>query len=184
MRKINWASAGGLLLALAVAPLAVHADDAPDSGPAASAPQREQDLVGILMDARKQYQTSKTANPAADARMTMQMNVIGFMRQSQVADNWIGTVKTRGVTPEGKAYITIEIGDNITVSTWTSQRDDLDSGTLIRPNTPLFATAQQAKLGSKIVFSGTILKSVLAADDDMVLRPQFIARFSALKTTQ
>lgn len=184
MRKIHWLSAGVLLLALGAGPLPAHADDAPDSGPAASAPQRERDLIGILMDARKQYQTAKTANPAQDARMAMQMNVISFMRQSQVADDWIGTVKTRGITAEGKAWITIEIADGITVSTWTSQRDDLDSGSLIRPNTPLFATAQQAKLGSKIIFSATILKSVLASDDDMVLRPQFIARFSALKITQ
>jgi hypothetical protein len=184
MRKIHWLSAGVLVLALGAGSLTVRADDAPDSGPDASAPQRERDLVGILMDARKQYQTAKTANPAQDARMAMQMNVISYMRQSQVADDWVGTVKTRGITAEGKAYITIEIADNVTVSTWTSQRDDLDAGSLIRPNTPLFTTAQQAKLGSKIIFSGTILKSVLASDDDMVLRPQFIARFSALKITQ
>ena len=184
MRKISWLSAGVLLLALGAVSPQLLAEDAPDAGPAASMPQRERDLIAILTDARKQYQTSKTANPAQDARMNMQMRVIGFMRQSQVADDWIGTVKTRGITPEGKAWITIEIADGVTVSTWTSRGDDSDSGTLIRPSTPLFATVQQAKIGSTVIFSGTILKSVLAADDDMVMRPQFVARFSALKITQ
>jgi hypothetical protein len=184
MRKINWLFAGGLLLALSAGSSQLLADDAPDAGPAASAPQRERDLVDIVMDARKQFQTSKTANPAQDARMSMQMRVIAYMRQSQVADDWVGTVKTRGITPDGKAWITVEIADGITVSTWTSQADDLDSGTLIRPSAPLFATVQQAKIGSTVIFGGTILKSVLATDDEMVLRPQFIAHFNALKITQ
>jgi hypothetical protein len=183
MRKINWLFAGVLLSALVAGFPQLLADDAPDAGPPASAPQRERDLVAILLDARKQYQTSKVANPAQDARMNMQMRVFGFMRQSQIADNWVGTVKTRGVTADGKAWITIEIADGVIVSTWTSQADDLDSSTLIRPSAPLFAAAQQAKIGSTVIFSATILKSVLAADDEMVMRPHFIARFNTLKST-
>lgn len=184
MRAIRWFFVSALLLALGAFPSQAFADDAPDSDAAASMPQRERDLIAILMDARKAYQTGKSANPAKDARMDMQLGVIGFMRQSQIADKWIGTVKTRGLTPEGNAWITIEIADGITISTWASQRDDIDSGTLIRPRTMLFPTAQQAKIGSTIVFSATILKSVLASDDEMVLRPQFIARFSALNLTK
>jgi hypothetical protein len=114
----------------------------------------------------------------------MQIRVIGYMRQSQVATDWIGTVKSRGLTPDGNAWITIEIGDGITVGTWTSERDDGDSATLFRPHAKLFAPAQAAKIGTTIIFSGTIIKSVLADDDEMVQRPRFIARFSALKPAQ
>jgi hypothetical protein len=184
MRTMNLLSLGVVLATLGAWPSLAFAEDAPDSGPAASQPQRERDLIKILMDARKEYHTAKTPNPAQDARMDMQMGVIGLMRQSQIAEKWVGTVKTRGLTPEGNAWIVIEIADGITVGTWQSQRDDVESGTLVREHAPLFATFQQAKLGSTVIFDATILKSVLASDDDMVLRPQFIARFGSLKITQ
>jgi hypothetical protein len=160
------------------------ADDAPDSGPTANMPQRERDLIAILLDARKQYNASHSTSPAADARIAMQIRVISFMRQSQLATDWIGTVKSRGITPEGYAWITIEIAEGVTVSTWTTLADDGDSATMFRPKAKLFAPAQAAKIASPIIFSGTILKSVLADDDEMVLRPRFIARFSDLKLAQ
>jgi len=190
MRSINCPSPGNLLslgvilLALCACPSLASAEDTPESGAGTAQPQRERDLIAILMDARKEYQTAKTPNPAQDARMDMQLRVIGFMRQSQIADKWVGTVKSRGLTPEGNAWIVIEIADGMTVTTWQSQRDDVESGTLVREHAPLFATFQQAKLGSTVIFDATILKSVLASDDDMVLRPQFIARFGSLRITQ
>lgn len=150
----------------------------------ANMPQRERDLIDILLDARKQYTTSHSTAPAQDARVAMQIRVISYMRQSQLATDWVGTVKSRGITPDGNAWITIEIADGITVSTWPTERDDGDSATLFRPHSKLFAPAQAAKIASPVIFSGTILKSVLADDDDMVLRPRFIARFNALKLTQ
>ncbi len=154
MRSMNLISLSVILLALGACPSLAIAEDAPDS--AAAQPQREHDLIAILMDARKEYQTAKTP----------------------------GTVKSRGLTPEGNAWIVIEIADGITVATWQSQRDDVQSGTLVREHAPLFSAFQQAKLGSTVVFDATILKSVLASDDDMVLRPQFIARFEGLKIIQ
>jgi hypothetical protein len=184
MRTMNLLSLGVILLALGACPSLAFSEDAPDAGGATSQPQRERDLIAILMDARKEYQTAKTPNPAQDARMDMQLHVIGYMRQSQVAEKWTGTVKSRGLTPEGSAWIVIEIADGMTVGTWQSQRDDVQSGTLIRDHAPLFSAFQQAKLGSTVIFDATILKSVLASDDDMVLRPQFIARFGSLKITQ
>ncbi|MDB5397467.1 MAG: hypothetical protein JWM91_4973 [Rhodospirillales bacterium] len=160
------------------------ADDAPEAGQMANMPQRERDLLDILLDARKQYASSHSTTPAPDARVAMQIRVISFMRQSQLATDWIGTVKSRGITPEGNAWITIEIADGITISTWTTTRDDGDSATLFRLHAKLYAPAQAAKIASPVIFSGTILKSVLADDNEMVLRPRFIARFSSLKLAQ
>ena len=147
-------------------------------------PQREKDLIAILMDARKQFKTSHSTAPASDARVAMQIRVIAFMRQSQLATDWIGTVKSRGMSPEGYGWITIEIADGITISTWTTVRDDGDSATMFRQHSRLFGPAQAAKIASPIIFSGTILKSVLTGDEEMVMQPRFIARFSALKLSQ
>jgi len=165
-------------------PISAFADDAPDAEGAANMPQRERDLVNILLDARRQFTASHATTSAADARVVMQIHVIGFMRESQVATDWVGTVKSRGLTPDGTAWISVEIADGITVATWQTPRDDQSSATLFLPHSKLFPIVQSAKIGSPVIFSGTILKSVLANDDEMVLRPQFIARFSAIKLAQ
>jgi hypothetical protein len=184
MQKSGWLLFWALLVAICAAPPAVRADDASNSGIAANMPQRERDLIDILTSARKSYQTSHSPSPAKDARIDMQIRVISYMRQSQVATDWIGTVKSRGITADGNAWISIEIADGITVSTWQIERDDQDSATLFRPHAKMFAAAQGAKIAAPVIFSGTILKSVLANDDEMVMHPQFIARFSSLKSTQ
>ena len=147
-------------------------------------PQREKELIDILLSARKSYQASHSPTPAKDARMDMQIRVISYMRQSQLATDWIGIVKSRGLTPDGNGWITIELADGITVSTWQKESDDSDSGTMFRPQSKLFTLAQAAKIASPIIFSGTILKSVLATDEEMVKNPQFVARFTALKPAQ
>ena len=183
MRKTGWLLLSALLVALCAIPAVSFADDAPESG-ASNMPQRERELIDILMSARKTYQTSHSATPAKDARMEMQIRVIGFMRQSQVATDWVGTVKSRGTTPDGNAWISIEIADGITVSTWQNEHEDADSATMFRPHAKLFAATQSAQIASPIIFSSTILKSVLTNDDEMVMHPQFIARFTALKPAQ
>src|SRR5215469_11677259 len=133
MRKSGWILFWAFLVAVVAAPAICFADDALDSG-AVNMPQRERELVDILMSARKAYQTSHAIAQAKDARMDMQIRVISFMRQSQVATDWIGTVKSRGITPDGNAWISIEIADGITVSTWQNEHDDGDSATIFRPH--------------------------------------------------
>jgi len=183
MRKTGWLLFSALLVALCAAPVIARAEDAPESG-ASNMPQREHDLIDILMSARKTYQTSHSPTPGKDARMEMQIRVISFMRQSQVATDWVGTVKSRGTTPDGNAWVSIEIADGSTISTWQNEREDADSATMFRPHAKLFSAAQSAKIASPIIFSGTILKSVLANDDEMVMHPLFIARFTSLKPAQ
>src|ERR1700760_2262478 len=145
MQKSGWVLVWALLAAVFAAPAIALADDAPDSV-AANMPQRERELIDILLSARKAYQTSHSPSPAKDARMDMQIRVISYMRQSQVATDWIGTVKSRGITPDGDAWISIEIADGITVSTWQSEREDADSATMFRPHAKLFAAAHSAKI--------------------------------------
>jgi hypothetical protein len=147
-------------------------------------PQRERDLVAIAMDARKQYMTGHSASPAQDARIAMQIRVIGFMRQSLLAEDWTGIVKSHGTTPQGSAWISIEIADGITVSTWQNEDDDFNAATLFKPHSPLFQFTESATIGQPVVFSATFQKAVLSSDEQMVTQPQFIARFTSLKAAQ
>lgn len=172
------------LLAACILPTFALADEAPDADLPSNMPQRERSLVDILLSARKQYTASHAQDAAADARMQMQIRVMTFMRESQLATDWIGTVKSRGLTEDGRTWIAIEIADGIVITTWQSEKDDFTFSTLLRPHTAIFAAAQNAKIGTPIIFSATILNSLLSNDEEMVLRPQFIARFSQLKPAQ
>jgi hypothetical protein len=172
-----------MLIASAAFPGAARAEEG-GAGVSAARPQRESDLIALIDDARKLLRTGRSATPAQDARMAMQIQVISYMRQSQAAQDWTGTVKTHGTTSEGDAWITIEIAEGVTISTWQSESDDLNSNTLFKPHSKLFSVAQTAKIGQPVIFSGIILKSVLGKDEQMVQTPQFIARFSALKVGQ
>jgi hypothetical protein len=184
MHKITWPILGAFIALTFVYAAPVLADSPAEGAAAANMPDRERDLIAILMDVRKQYQTSHSASPAKDARLDMQVRVVGFMRKDQEAKDWTGIVKSHGTTPEDTAWIEIEIADGITLRTWQSSRDDLNGSTLMQRHTQLFTDAQAAKIGQRVVFSARILNSVLAGDDDMVLHPQFIARFRTLRLAQ
>jgi hypothetical protein len=184
MRKNSGLILWAFLLAACVLPSFAFADEAPDADLPANMPQRERALIDILLSGRKQYTSSHAQDAAADARMAMQIRIMTFMRESQLATDWVGTVKSRGLTPDGRAWISIEIADNILITTWQSERDDFSFSTLLRPHTATFTAAQAAKIGSPIVFSATVLNSLLSNDEEMLLRPQFIARFTALRPAQ
>lgn len=184
MRASGWAFICVVLLTLFTYSPSVHADEAPDGANVANMPQREQELINILVDARKQYAAIHSDAPARDARLAMQVRVIAYMQKGQTFQGWTGTIKTHGTTPEGDAWITIEIADGITISTWQKRLDDLNTSTLFRRHSPLYAAVQSAKIGQPIIFNGIILKSMLASDEEMVAHPQFIARFSDLKVSR
>ncbi len=154
-----------------------YADDAPAFATGAATPEGESKLIDIFTEAAKQYKASRGEARAQEARENLQIRLLRFLRQDPQAQNWTGTVKNRGLTPEGDAWISIEIADGITVSTLKSKADDAVASTLIHPGSPLFPIAQNAKLGGTVKFSGQFLSSVIADDEEMVLRPQLIMLF-------
>ncbi len=174
-----------ILIALLMAVLAFGgAARAQENAATANMPEREKAFIDMLIDVRNQYTSNHSVTAAQEARMGLQIRMMSFMRQSQVAQDWRGIVKSGGITPDGNAKLTIEIAPGITISTWSSDTEDRGVGTLFKPGAAIFDAAKQAKIGQPIVFSGTIIKSILASDEDMLMRPQFIARFNTLKSSQ
>ncbi len=114
----------------------------------------------------------------------MQVRVLDLLHQDQVAANWLGTIRYQGVTDSGNAWVTIDIGADFLVTTWSSEADDRFAGTMFKPWSPLFPVVREATIGQPVVFSGRLLSAVVSTDADMVLRPRFITRFSALKITE
>jgi hypothetical protein len=172
-----------LIAAILFAGAPARADE-PVSIPSSSSamPESERALLAIVADVQKQYAASHSPSGASDARIALQVRMTALMNQSQAMNDWVGTVNTRGKTPEGDIWISIDIGNGATISTWRNKSDDQLYDTLFRSYQPLAAIAAKARIGQRITFSGMILKSLLTKDEDMVAGPQFIASFTALKT--
>ncbi len=160
----------------------VYADEAPASAaeamtPEAAMPEAETKLADIFAEVAKHYRAGGSEVRAQETRESLQIKVLRFMRQNPQAQDWTGTLKNRGLTPEGDAWISIEIADGVTVSTLKSKADDATASTLIHRGSPLFGVVQNAKLGGVIKFSGQFLSSVIADDEEMILRPELIMLF-------
>lgn len=179
---LGWASARAEEAPVPQSPSPPVSGSTPDPGQREPAmPQREKDLIGVFARARKQYISGRSGTFAKDVRVGMQLGVVAFMEKGQDADDWIGTVKTHGTTPEGDVWLTLEIADGVTVSTWQTGVADKDERTLMPPYSPLHDLAQGAEIGKQAVFSGKILGSLITNDDEMISRPQLIMRFTALR---
>jgi hypothetical protein len=77
---------------------------------------------------------------------------------SYVATDWSGTVKNIGANGEGKAYITIEIGDDARVQTWNNAFSDIGDNTLIPDTNPIFDVIVPLEKGDSVKFSAKFLK--------------------------
>jgi hypothetical protein len=155
-----------------------------ESTTAADEPREEQDLIAIFTAAAKDYDAAREDEAGArarDARLEIQVRVMETLRRNVPAQGWTGIVRSRGLTPDGDAWISIDIGGGVTISTWKTNDDDTRARTLLKRGSPLFVAAQNAKVGQAIRFTGYFLLLMNAADEDMILHPQFIMAFTDLR---
>lgn len=142
-------------------------------------PQREREFISIILGARNQYESGKTANTIKSARLDMQIRVVRFMAESQFAVKWVGTVQSRNVSPDGDASITVEIAPGITISTAPNRTDDPGFITLIGRESRLHAKVADASIGSPVVFSAKIIRFLITSDENMLEQPHLLAKFTS-----
>jgi len=75
------------------------------------------------------------------------------------ATNWTGLIGRIGANGEGKAYVTVDIGDDMKVSTWNNALSDFMDDTLIPTTSSFFDDLVALKKGDPVTFSGTFLSS-------------------------
>jgi hypothetical protein len=71
---------------------------------------------------------------------------------------WVGTVFDKGLTRNGKAYLSLEIAPGARVQTWSNQIQDINGNTLIPPDSPVFAQFEEVNVGDNVVFSAEFQK--------------------------
>jgi hypothetical protein len=101
------------------------------------------------------------------------------------ADNWTGIIKNVGANGEGKAYVVIEIADQVQLQTWNNAFSDIGDDTLISTSSKFFDNLVALTEGDLVTFSATLLKSRNSCLKKGNLteffygkNPEFVVRFS------
>jgi hypothetical protein len=144
-------------------------------------PQREADYIVIIQNARRQYAAAKSIDARKNIRMAMQSAIHLYMGLSHSAQDWVGIFKDSKKNPKGSQSLQIEIAPGVTIGTWDNPTADVTSDTMLQQFSALGKLVNGLSIGEEVMFSADLLGSVVGNDDDMVLRPRVIARFSQLK---
>ncbi len=147
-------------------------------------PDREREYVGIIDKARKAFQSAKSVDGRKAARAAMQIDAHEFMGFSHDAKDWVGIFKESKFLPDGKRSLTIEISPNVTIETGDNEFDDRAYETLIKPFMPIGKLIGDLSVGQPVSFSANLIGAVISSDEDMVLQPRVIAKFSDFKVLE
>jgi hypothetical protein len=179
-----------LLIAALILTPAANAQTKPPPKPAteviigssrAPLPQREAEYIGIIQNTRRQYAAARSVDARRNTRMAMQSAVHNFMGLSHKAQDWVGVFKDSKMNPDGTQSLEIEIAPGVIIATWDNPASDTTYYTRIKQFSALGKLIDDLQIGDDVTFSADLIGTVVSSDDDMVARPQVIARFSALK---
>jgi len=144
-------------------------------------PDRERQFVGIFADTARRYEAARTASQRTDFRISEELQVGQFMRQSQDASGWLGVFKGTRSTPDGDVWFAVEIAPGLVLSTQQNRYADEGVQTLIHRYSPMRKVLDHLQVGDIVVFDATMLSMDVSNNDDMVLRPHLVVRFATIK---
>lgn len=129
-------------------------EQAPDAE-ASTLPQDQLEFVQLVDDYRQQIRGE--SNDLRESALLRERDeaLASLLGPQLTVENWTGTISEIGANGEGKAYVEIEIADDVRVGTWNNAFSDFDANTLIEPSSPLFDTLLTMDEGATVTFSGT-----------------------------
>jgi hypothetical protein len=164
-----------------IKPQTTPAPDAVIGSAKAPLPPREADYIRIVEDARRQYLGARSIDGRKNARLTLQSAVHNFMGLAHNAEDWVGVFKDTKKNPLGTQSVKIEISPGVTIATWDNPASDATYYTLFQQTSPMGKLVSSLSIGDEVVFSASLIGAVISSDEDMVLRPQVIGKFSKLE---
>jgi len=144
-------------------------------------PPREAEYIGIVQDARHQYLTARSIDARKHARMAMQSATHNFMGLSHNAMDWVGVFKDTKKNPLGTQSVEIEISPNVTIETWDNPASDATYFTLFQQTSPMGKLVSTLSIGEEVRFTADLIGAVISTDEEMVLHPRIIGKFSKLE---
>jgi len=173
--------------AQAVAPQTTQQPPAPP--PVAELAESQERFTAAAAQARDRYKTATDPTAKRDVRASRRDAVCQALG-SLAVKGWVGTID-RVSSEDGKGMLKISLASGVRLKTWESVLADIGYDTLVDAKSSMFRTASSMREGERVEISGSFVKSELdcakvanAAQDQAIVEPEYIFRFSSLSRAQ
>jgi hypothetical protein len=150
-------------------------------------PSDQKEFIDVIVAARTAIDNAETDLQESVALRKRDEDLCKIL-SSNSAKNWVGVITNVGANGEGKAYVEIELADNVRVKTWNNAFSDLNDNTLIPTSASFFDRLVALTEDTKVVWSAkflsdndSCLKKANLTDVFYGIDPQFVVRFSDIK---
>jgi len=121
-------------------------------------PEKQKSFESVIATFSQQFDKAQNELQESSYRKD-RMNAIKELKIDTQINGWIGTLNQLKTNTEGKAYISIKLNNNLTISTWNNALSDIMDNTLISMDSALYKTLINMKTGQKVKFSGSFFNS-------------------------
>jgi hypothetical protein len=149
---------------------------------------QQDEFVAIV---EKGHDVADSGNEIAvvQARKQRGKSVCALLGSALAVKDWHGTVESVETELGGDAgVLAVTLTDDIAVQTWNNGISDIGAGTLINPNSKVYAQLAQLEEGDDVTFSGRFVRDGANCVEEQslmdvngMLTPDFSFRFSAIK---
>lgn len=154
-------------------------------------PEDEVQFLDIVTTAQTAARDSENDMQLASAKAARDTGMCSLLSGFTVSD-WTGKLIELDANGDGKGILAVELAEDVEISTWNNFLSDAGDGTLIEPDSPVFAAAAALSEGQLVTFSGEFVRGSdpdCLRDSRMTLRggvedPRFIFRFSEVAPTR
>jgi hypothetical protein len=119
-------------------------------------PQSQADFISLIEKAREDFDAAETDLQESVIIRGRDKALCGVL-SNRTANNWVGEVKDVGANGEGKAYLEIEIANDVRVKTWSNALSDIFDNTLIPTSSKFFDRLVAMQKGDLVYWSAKFL---------------------------
>lgn len=119
-------------------------------------PQSQADFVSLIEKAREDFDSAETDLQESVIVRGRDKALCGLL-SGGVANKWVGKIKDVGANGEGKAYLEIEIANDVRVQTWNNALSDIFDNTLIPTSSKFFDRLVAMQKGDLVYWSAKFL---------------------------
>lgn len=157
------------------------------AGGPARLPQEERDFLDVVKRGQTAVSDGNDITLVTAARDRTSGACALLPRDGRV-EQWVGTISEVGTVFGGKqGHLTVEIGQDVKLRTWSRESEDGDDHTLIDPNSDVYQALADLKSGDRVRFDGRFVPkgasclhetSVFARNG--MLTPSFVFQFTSV----
>ena len=148
-------------------------------------PADEEKFIAVVAQAQSDGKKTENDMQRGGVKAARDKEICALLTNLNI-NNWIGKIDLIDANSDGKGVLSVEIANNIKLTTWNNALSDLIDQTLIEPGTPLFVTASAMKKGDLVEFSGVLfegtegdcVKETSLTLSGKVMEPEFLFKFS------